>query len=176
LKETSPDCRVIAVEPNPREYTVLCENLRRNNIDTVVHENLAVAASGGTLRMEVIPEIGAIGGERVRIPERPWIKNEFVRILEVPAISLDELFSKHDVRTVDVLKIDVEGLEYEILKVCTKLSHVARIVVEYHDVNLKDKLLNLLEDKYFSCVKVDPSGSNPYSGDLYFVNNTFVSG
>ncbi|NTV49871.1 MAG: FkbM family methyltransferase [Geobacteraceae bacterium] len=170
LKETCPDCKVIAIEPNPAEYAVLCENLKLNNISNVMHDNVAVAAHAGTLQMEIIPEIGAIGGQNIRIPERPWIKDEFVKILEVPAVTLDSLFTKYNLEKVDILKMDVEGLELEILQSCTRLPQIKRIVTEYHSMQIKDDLIQYLKDHGFSLVFEDPSPSNSYSGDIYFVN------
>jgi len=174
LKEKCPACRVIAVEPNPAEYAVLCENIRKNNIAGVVPVNVAVAAAAGTLRLEVIPEIGAISGQQVRIPERPWIKDEFVQIVDVPAVPLDSLLQQYDAGAVDILKMDVEGLELDILRACTMLPRIARIVVEYHSTLIKEKLIRLLEERHFSLVYEDPSPSNGYSGDLYFVNQVFA--
>ncbi|KAF0219368.1 MAG: FkbM family [Geobacteraceae bacterium] len=171
LKEICPQCRVIAIEPNPAEYAVLCENLERNRVGNVMCDNVAVAPHAGQLRMEVIPEIGAIGGQLVRIPERPWIKDEFVKMLEVPAVTLDSLFTKYEVTTVDLLKMDVEGLELEIFQSCTKLQQIKRIVTEYHSMAIKDELIKLLTRNNFSLVYEDPSPSNSYSGDLYFLNN-----
>lgn len=168
LKEICPGCRIIAVEPNPAEYAVLRENLERNGVGNVIYDNVAVAPEAGTLKMEVIPQIGAIGGQMLRIPERPWIKDEFVKILEVPAVTLDALLSQQQIEQVDLLKMDVEGLELEILQACTQLSRVRRIVTEYHSMAIKEELIRFLTQHNFSVVYEDPSPSNSYSGDLYF--------
>ena len=168
VKEISPQARVVAVEPNPGEYDILAENLLLNGIGGVKLENVAIGAADGMLKMEVIPQIGAIGGQMLRIPERPWIKDEFVKTLEVPALALDSLFEKHGIIEVDVLKVDVEGLELDIFTSCRRLSCVKRIVTEYHSADIKVELIRYLAAKEFDLVLEDPSPSNSYSGDLYF--------
>jgi FkbM family methyltransferase len=168
IKETCRDCQVIAVEPNPAEYALLCVNLQRNMINNVHLENVAVAPVAGSLQMEIIPEIGAIGGQNVKIPQRRWIKDEFIKKLTVPALSLDDIISKYQIQRVDILKIDIEGLEFEVLGACTKLNKVDRIVVEYHSTKAKAQLIALLRQRKFNCVHHSPSPSNTYSGDLYF--------
>lgn len=58
-----------------------------------------------------------------------------VRRIEVPALSLDAILSSHP-GDVDLLKIDVEGAEYEIIGGTSvdQLRRIRQVVLEYHDV------------------------------------------
>ena len=55
---------------------------------------------------------------------------------DVPALTLHDLFERHGIDSCDLLKVDVEGQEYDILYACgaQDLARVRRIHGEYHDV------------------------------------------
>jgi FkbM family methyltransferase len=67
----------------------------------------------------------------------------------VPGITLDSLFEKYSITQVDLLKVDIEGSEFDMLMVVSKetLAKVAQITVEFHlkagspDFSLKRLLL-----------------------------------
>jgi hypothetical protein len=105
---------------------------------------------------------------KVRTPERPWIKDSFVRRLRVPAITLDQLFEKNHISKADILKMDVEGMEYDILKGTSVFPRIEKLVLEYHGLEIKTKLLDLLAEKGFRLVFEEKTGTLTY-GDLYFV-------
>ena len=140
LREFNKHCRIIAVEPNTLESGVLKENLKANSIQQVTIEECAIAPESGELEMEIIPQIGAIGAMKVRTPERPWIKDSFVRRLRVPAITLDQLFEKNHISKADILKMDVEGMEYDILKGTSVFPRIEKLVLEYHGLEIKTEV------------------------------------
>ena len=63
---------------------------------------------------------------------------------DVPAITLDQLFSRHSIARCDLLKIDVEGAEYEILLTTTDetFSKICRIYGEYHEFHPNKSLMD----------------------------------
>lgn len=169
LKEINPECKIIALEPNPNEYRILQENIRGNNIGNVFLEEKAITPFCGTMSLEIIPQIGAIGGTTVKIPERPWIKDSFIKKVEVQTITLDMLLEKYNIDKVDILKIDVEGLEYEILRNCTMLNRIKKIVLEYHNTEIRSRLIPFMKGCMFDLV-YEGHEKNAYYGDLYFIN------
>lgn len=166
LKQKNPDCKVVLVEPNPYEFAVLSKNMKENHISNVHLVPKALAASE-KVTIEVVPQMGAITGKLVTIPQRPWLKEEFIERLELEAITLDALFERFGLESVDILKIDVEGAEGEILQSASVLERVDRVVVEYHSSELRDSVINLLSGNGFSMVLEDYDGRS-YYGDLYF--------
>ena len=96
--------KVVAVEPNPTAYRRLTFNVKTNEFDDFVAlESLALGSSVGEAMLSV--PTGSIGGskigdldnvrERVRVPMRP----------------LASLLVRHGITRIDVLKIDIEGME-----------------------------------------------------------------
>lgn len=72
------------------------------------------------------------------IDDRPGIPSQFRTILntgiEVPTFGLEQMLDRCDWGTADLLKIDIEGSEYETLLAATPntLSRIRRIAMEYH--------------------------------------------
>lgn len=126
-----------------------------------------MASSHETTTLEIIPQIGTISGKTVKIPERPWIKDEFIDTIEVETMTLDALFKKYHVQQADIVKIDVEGLEYDILRSTSILERIKKIVVEYHNHKIRKALITLLKENGFALVHEDHE-KNMYYGDLYF--------
>ena len=58
-----------------------------------------------------------------------------VRVIEVRAFSLPDLFDLIEVRPLDLLKMDIEGAEIELLNTCPPsiLRQIRQISVEFHD-------------------------------------------
>lgn len=166
----APNCKIIAFEPNPLMYEALLKNINSNNIQMFESENVAIADKDGFINLEIVPQIGAIGGKSVKIPERKWMKDEFIHNITAKALSLDSVFTKYNINKVDILKLDVEGMEFEILSNCHNLDKVERLVIEYHSEKLKEQLIKLLESKDFSISYVDHEPGD-YYGDIYFIKN-----
>jgi FkbM family methyltransferase len=98
-----PDAHVIAVEADPR----LVGRLRRNVASlpvTVVHAAIAGASGSRTLYRS---DDSAWGNALRRT--LPWQQG-----VEVPALSLGDLLEQQGLAEVDLLKVDVEGAEWEL--------------------------------------------------------------
>ena len=96
--------QVIAVEPNPVMQARLQTNLRFNQLESrVIVAPLALAASSG----EVMLAINQHNLGESRCSETDGLR--------VPALSLLDLLAAHAVTRLDGMKIDVEGMEDEIL-------------------------------------------------------------
>lgn len=169
LKEVNPKCQIIAIEPNLYEFEVLSENLTVNGVENVFLEMKAVAPKIGTTTLEIIPQIGAIGGKKVKIPERPWVKDSFIKIIPVQTVTLDAIFEKYKIQKADIVKIDIEGSEYDVLRHTSILARINKLVVEYHNGKIRDNIIALLTANMFKLVLEDHQ-EGTYYGDLYFKN------
>lgn len=108
----APDAQILAVEPGPAPRERLERRLgSRPNVEI---RPAAVAGRTGTATFRIT----AHDHNASLLPPRPESQEaigggwEVVREIEVPTITLDELAGE---RTIDVLKLDVQGAELEVI-------------------------------------------------------------
>ena len=118
LKASAFAGKVIAIEPNLRSYSILKSNLESNSIDNVDARNLALWMTRGTVNF-VNAETNSHVAENGST--------------EVISITLEELV--HELGRIDLLKMDIEGAEYDVLlgTECGTLRRIAKIVLEVHE-------------------------------------------
>jgi hypothetical protein len=131
-------CFVIGLEANPCLFERLelfpkgkFLNFAVNNLDSPVVFNV----SNNPEASSVLEEMAQSFGASVQVT--------------VPGITLDSLFEKYSITQVDLLKVDIEGSEFDMLMAVSKetLAKVAQITVEFHlkagsaDFSLKRLLL-----------------------------------
>jgi FkbM family methyltransferase len=142
--------RIIAIEPVPESYERLRENVRRNGLEERV-SCLNCALAGITETRMVKVGRPRSQGRRV-LPYDPNAKD---RIAPVFTKTLSQILEEEEVPSVDLLKMDIEGAEYETLLSSPErvLRRIARISLEYHpDVadHTVNELLQHLQQVGFS--------------------------
>lgn len=123
-----PASIIKAFEADPNISKILNNNLIKNNIKnvTVVNKAVWINNDGVSLSLE-----GADGA--TIFSENNQIK--------VPSIRLKDLLENE--KQIDMLKIDIEGAEYEVLMDCRdSLLNVKNIFIEYHSFNISDQNLS----------------------------------
>ena len=138
-KTDHPGAVITAFEPDPDLFAALARNMRVFGFLDVQLEQKAVWTHDGTLAFS--PE----GGHSGRIAEAGAD-----RVVTVRAARLRDLLTEQ----VDFLKIDVEGVELDLLRDCREnLANVDKLFVEYHSridqPQTLDLLLRLLSDAGF---------------------------
>jgi FkbM family methyltransferase len=100
-----PGGRVIAFEPQRIIYQMLCGNLALNAIDNVVAHNWAVGCQAGSITVPLIDYSlpGNFGGISVGTSAA----GETVPLVTIDSLALPKC---------DLIKIDVEGMELDVLK------------------------------------------------------------
>ncbi len=161
----SPGGRVLAYEPFPESFALLQQNVALNKLSNVVASPSAIADKPGSLALN----IGL--GEAVQHSTTQSGANT----IEVPAITLQQVFDEHRLDRCDFLKMDIEGGEYAILQGvdANLLKCVQRIALEYHDntsAGKHDELVRLLQSNGFQ-VQVRPNPVHDYLGYLYAMRN-----
>jgi FkbM family methyltransferase len=118
--------KVIAIEPNPESFDVLKDNVRLNNLEnTVVCEQIAVLGKSGVANFD--PR-----GAESHVTEKDTG-------CTVKVTTLKELLNKHEIKSVDILIIDVEGAEIDILLGFPwEVIKIGRIFCELHPYAWKD--------------------------------------
>jgi signal recognition particle GTPase len=113
--------------------------------------------------------------------EKPAQKEEFsaqemselVRKLQEEIKDIHFDYDKYDIKQIELLKIDVEGLECEIISSNVRLNTIKRIVLEYHSGELRYEIIRFLEKNKFKLVH-ETKNQSDYYGDMYFINETLI--
>jgi FkbM family methyltransferase len=104
-----PTGQVHSFEPDPQTYSWLDFNVRRNKLANVTTNQAALSDTPGKLEL-FLSKIGDVGSNSLRPPN-----NFSGRTVEVPCFTIDGYLAERGIKTVDFLKIDVEGAEYAAL-------------------------------------------------------------
>jgi FkbM family methyltransferase len=168
IKNKNPLCTVIAVEPNPLAYELLSKNIISNNLKKVQTMNCAVAKKKGHLKIKTLSESSAYGGKylgSIKKECRTWINEDRVKEISVESVTLPNIFKKCKIKKADILKMDIEGMELEVLLGgVSVLDKINKIVIEWHDINIKKQIIDLLNKKGFLLVYEEPRSY----GNIYF--------
>ncbi len=122
FKKLYPRAKIKAFEADPKIAKILEKNLKRNNVlDGIKVINNAVWVDDNGIEFS---SDGADGGSIYRNGTKTKINS----------IRLKDFLEKEG--KIDMLKIDIEGAEYEVLKDCSdSLDNVSNLFVEYHSWN-----------------------------------------
>ena len=122
-----PDARILAIEPDPKNYLALVRNVKlQKPTAEVVVKNCCVAATDGALYLS------RVGGEEWAVQTtRDAVSPD---ALTVPAYTLPRLLKESGfVGELDLLKCDIEGAEQELFADCADwLPRVRHAIVEIH--------------------------------------------
>lgn len=123
--------RVISVEPNPVNYMLLEINRIINNIDIEKMRTLNAAVISTKVDKVRLCEITHTADSSIMVNSS---SNNSSRCYYVQTITLDELIKSHALDSKILLKIDIEGAEFEIFKLIDPryIELVERIVMEVH--------------------------------------------
>jgi FkbM family methyltransferase len=137
----SPRARMLAVEPNPGTFELLVRNVRENGLeDRVTAVQAAIGTKPGTSGLQFVEHSlgtrlargGAIGAGHITVEVR----------------TLSRLLADAGMDEVDLLKVDCEGMEYEVLEAvgAQGLRNIRVLACEYHpepgrDASELDRLL-----------------------------------
>jgi FkbM family methyltransferase len=127
MSKLFPQTRIIAVEPVPRTYFSMLRNIGLNGCTNIEPHNIGLGKEKGKKTMFVGLK-GDSGGSSSMMTFNP----EWHEKVEVDIIGLDELWELKKLEKARLLKIDVEGMEYDILYNSSVLSKVDYLVGEFH--------------------------------------------
>jgi FkbM family methyltransferase len=127
LSKLFPLTRIISLEPVPRTYFQLVRNIGLNACTNISAYNAGVGKPGQhTSTLNVSKDFS--GGSTSLCEYNP--DHHFAT--EVNVMSMDEIFQMYKIERCRLLKMDVEGVEYEVLYPCTILPLVDFMVFETH--------------------------------------------
>jgi len=142
FKQLYPTAKIIGFEADPDIYNILYNNISIFGHNDVELINKAVWTKEGYIEFQV--EGGASG----MITDNSGAEN----VIRLPSIRLKDTLRQFE--TIDFLKVDIEGAEYDVIQDCQEELHRAHhLFIEYHSMDNKDQqlseLLTILHDTGF---------------------------
>ena len=154
-------CRVVAIEPEPRNYHKLLANVALNDVgERLLPLNAAIADVDGYACLYVSKQ----SNWHTLMPDRCQ-SSEIMSVRKVPACRLDTLLELLQIDNVDFLKFDFEGAECKLVESCEKLlkeGRIKRIGGEVHSKILVSEVARKLRHYNYSVVFFNLNGANTY--------------
>jgi FkbM family methyltransferase len=143
--------RIYAIEPENQNTIQLVKHLRQNHIQNVKIFQQALAGKTGQAEFYVSEDTH----------DHSLIESKkFKEKISVPATSLSDFLKNNKLIRVSLLKMDIEGAEYEVLENFDKEDwrKLENILLEYHDLPAKNhqQLAELIRRNGFS-LEIFPS-------------------
>ncbi len=162
VQQARRGARVYSFEPNPDCCRRLSQTVALNHLESsIALVNKAVGARAGRARLVV--GNSTLGGHLARAGDTARAS------VMVDVAPLDELVEALDLDRIDLLKIDVEGLESDVLEGAQRtLLCVDRIVLEYHSEALLKEVEDRLERAGFHRVLRDETSPAERRGNAYY--------
>jgi FkbM family methyltransferase len=136
--------RVIAIEAHPTNYRVLKSNIELNHLTNVKAFNFAIADFTGMTHMSAHDEVST----HYKLTNEDRSADPLV---EVQCYRLPEVLATLGIDHVDLVKLDIEGLELRVLQTCfpALASRVGKLDVEVHYSGDVAAIRNLLVSNGF---------------------------
>jgi FkbM family methyltransferase len=159
-----PSGRVVAVEPEPYNFSLLRRNLRLNAPGRAVAVNAAAGAAPGTARLFKAAE--NLGDHRLYADGEAGRREG----VDVPVVRLDELYAANGWPAPDFVKIDVQGYEPFVaagLEGLVTADRPRAVLTEYWPLGIRNAggdpaaYLEWFRARGFACRLVGDGGAAP---------------
>jgi FkbM family methyltransferase len=110
-----PGGRVISFEPTQYSFNLLKENIRLNRLSSVTPEQIALFDHEGILEFHEGPPGFDVYNSAGEITHPSAVNQPFIP-RSIRCTSIDAYLNTHHIGEVDVIKLDVEGAEFLVLK------------------------------------------------------------
>ncbi len=152
FKHLYPGARVLALEANPVTFALLQRNVSHNGFEDVRAIQAALAPEAGEITFYASASDNKPGAWGDSAIQQPWHEGNATATVTVPAVTLSSLLTE----PVDLLKLDIEGLETAVLmEAAPRLSLVRRMILEFHGTernpgNAIDAILEIVREAGFT--------------------------
>jgi FkbM family methyltransferase len=123
-------CRIYGFDPTPRSIHYVRDHLKHPKF---MHHPVALAPHRGTLRFALPPAAAADQTSASAVAD--YRRDGDPGAIEMPCVDLRGALALARISRVDVLKMDIEGMEYDVLEQAMKdrsLEEVQQVLVEFH--------------------------------------------
>jgi len=167
VAEMATKGKIFSFEPEPSNFRLLKKNIQINKLKNVCLFKKGIARETGRFKLYKFLPRETASYSIVAAFSQPFIM--------IDCVSLEETLRENEIKSVDLLKLDCEGAEYQILYNTPPecLVKINRIVIEYHDYLTNDnieKLKEFLQKNGFKMVKIQelPLSDGAIRGIAYF--------
>ncbi|MFA5187916.1 MAG: FkbM family methyltransferase [Patescibacteria group bacterium] len=122
------EVKILAIEPDENNLELLNQHLEINQIKNVEVIPAALAGKNGLRDFFISNDTHNHGLFKILVPK-------INRVSKVKTFSLDDLLEEQGIEKVGLLKLDIEGAEFEVLENFIHWEKIKNIALEYHDFN-----------------------------------------
>jgi FkbM family methyltransferase len=133
-----PTTRILSFEPVPKTFFTMIKNIGLNNITNIYPYNLGVGGKSNKSEIIYCDKVYS-GGSSMVVKPNPDSQD----MINIEVVALDDIFNPTKFPFIDrvkLLKMDIEGAEYETLYNSTILPRVDNMVAEFH---INDRLTGM---------------------------------
>jgi len=179
--------KVVSFEPSDSTLRRLKANIALNGFNNIIVERAAANdRHGGMLNINIFPEgysvWNTIGSPKMYSRDDPGRKIEPVRQEAVVSVRLDEYCRAQGIKSIDYLKIDVEGAELEALSGCSEMLRNGSIRYVQFEISQamiegmkreSSEVFRFLMDLGYTCYPITSAGTmgKPTEGTKEFFAN-----
>jgi len=109
-KKLGTEGKVYAFEPDPTNFEILKQNISRNSLKNIQLNNIGFGSESGSFQLHRIDDRNR-GRNRILPNENDSTNSSSVKIS-----TIDNFVAENNISSIDLIKIDVEGFEYNVLK------------------------------------------------------------
>lgn len=151
-----PKGQVHSFECSPNTYRQLSEIVRISNRKNIITNNVCLSDTIGTAEFHIYDAEHATWNTLAKRPlEQYGVNIKPKDVINVQTTTLDEYCDTNNINRIDLLKIDVEGAEYQVLSGASRMmseGRIKRIVFEFGQTtfdmgNDPDKLTHLITSR-----------------------------
>ncbi len=138
--------KIYSFEASPQNYFILKKNISKldEKLKKIIQiENIALGKNNRIQSFNQTHESSSSTFNKINIKSNYFSRKkfflglskdkDFFKKIELQIISLDNYFSKKNIKKIDLLKIDTEGFEYEVLQGLQKnMKNINYILFEHH--------------------------------------------
>lgn len=145
-REVGNQGQVVTFEPNPQNYAAILDHVKLNHLPNVRVLPIGLGYERDTLEFVVT---GSALGTASQEKQQSYTQEE-TRIIEIEVDNLDNQISENNLPKPDFIKIDVEGLELDVLRGMPQTinTYKPELFIELHGVKEHELVKLLLNYDY----------------------------
>lgn len=158
---TSPEAKIYCFEPIPVNMAVLCRHVLINKAKNIFPVNFAISDHLGLVDFSA----DNLSHSYTYKQSSAHYGNRQINI-KVGVISMDILISQFEFAKPDIIKIDVEGAEYDVLAGAVNVikNYKPKILLSTHEAHvtgMEEKCLRFLDEVNYSYTKIENDSARP---------------